>query len=150
MVRDRFGAPITVDGITKYPLGAYDDSILVKVKDVEPKEWTITTRRTGLIARKIGTVPLWKKDGKKIMTTMLHVEDNHVIKYIPPGEFNPTHVPKHRRLDRLGCLMVGAVGTDPAMFTKAYCGLFADTGVAPKKYLGRFIISPDAALPPGQ
>lgn len=150
VVSDRFGAPTIVNGITKYPVGANDDSILVKVKEMEYKEWSLMTRRTGVIGRKIGNVPLWTKNGKKIMTTMLQVEDNHVIKYIPPGEFHPTHVPKQRRLERFGCLMVGACGTDPAMFTKAYCGLFANTGVAPKKYLGRFIITPDAALPAGQ
>lgn len=150
VVTDRYGAPVTVNGVTKYPTGANDDSILVKVKEVEQTEWTKKTRRAGVIARKIGNVPLWTKNGKKIMTTMLQVEDNHVIKYIPPGEYSPIHKPKHRNLDRLGCLMVGAVGTDPSLFTKAYCGLFANTGLAPKKYLGRFIITPDAALPSGQ
>lgn len=147
---DRFGAPTTVNGITKYPIGANDDSILVKIKEMEQKEWTIKSRRAGVIARKIGYVPLWTKDGKKIMTTMLQVEDNHVIKYIPPEEFEPSHKPKHVNLRKFGCLMIGACGTDPSMFTKAYCGLFANTGVAPKKYLGRFIVTPDAALPPGQ
>lgn len=150
MLSDRFGAPAIVNGITKYPLGPNDDSILVKVKEIEQQEWKLTSRRAGVIGRKIGTVPLWTKDGKRILTTMLQVEDNHVIKYIPPGEFHPTHVPNTKRLNRFGCLMIGACGTDPAMFTKAYCGLFANTGVAPKKYLGRFIVTPDAALPPGQ
>lgn len=148
-MRDRYGAPVTVNGITKYPQGANDASILVKVKEMEPLEWTPRTRRVGVIARKIGNVPLWQKDGKKIWTTMLQVEDNHVIKYIPPGEYQPTQTPKHRRIDRFGCLMVGACGTDPSMFTKGYCGLFANSGVAPKKYLGRFIVTPDAALPAG-
>lgn len=147
VVSDRFGAPLTRNGITTYPLGTNDDSILVKVKEMEPQEWMPTTRRTGVIARKIGNVPLWTKEGKKMWTTMLQVEDNHVIKYIPPGEYQPTQKPKHLRLHQYGCLMVGACGTDPSLFTKAYCGLFANTGVAPKKYLGRFIITPDAALP---
>lgn len=30
-----------------------------------------------------------------------------------------------------------------------YCNLFAEAGVMPKKRLARFIITPDAALPPG-
>lgn len=36
-------------------------------------EWTPDMRRTGVIARKIGVVPIWLKSGKKIMTTMLQV-----------------------------------------------------------------------------
>lgn len=149
VVSDRYGAPAIVNGITKYPHGANDDNILVKVKEMEQAEWTVKSRRAGVIARKIGNMPLWKKDGKKIMTTMLQVEDNHVIKYIPPEEFHPMQMPKVKRLHRFGCLMIGACGTDPSMFTKAYCGLFADSGVAPKKHLGRFLVTPDAALPPG-
>ena len=42
------------------------------------------TIRTGVIGRKIGQCPLWLKNGKKIMTTMVHIEDNHVIRYDPP------------------------------------------------------------------
>lgn len=150
VVTDRYGAPKTVDGRTTYPHGDKDESTLVKVKEAEPKEWKFTSRRAGVMARKMGQCPLWKKNGEKIITTMLQVQDNHVIKYIPPGEYQPTHKPKHKNLSKLGCLMVGACGTDPAMLTKAYCGLFAGTGVAPKKYLGRFLITPDAALPEGQ
>lgn len=150
VVTDRYGAPKTVDGRTTYPQGANDESALVKVKEAEPKEWKFTSRRAGVIARKMGQYPLWKKNGEKIITTMLQVQDNHVIKYIPPGEYQPTHKPKHKNLAKFGCLMIGACGTDPAMLTKEYCGLFAGTGVAPKKYLGRFIITPDAELPAGQ
>jgi len=34
-------------------------------------------------------------------------------------------------------------------FTKEYCGLFKDSGVAPTNLLTRFLISPEAALQPG-
>jgi len=34
-------------------------------------------------------------------------------------------------------------------FTKEYCGLFKDSGVMPTKILGRFLISPEAAIQPG-
>ena len=33
-------------------------------------------------------------------------------------------------------------------FTKQYCNLFADAGLMPKKRLARFLITPNAALPP--
>lgn len=36
-------------------------------------EWTPTTRRVGVIARKIGNYPIWSKDGKKMLSTLLQV-----------------------------------------------------------------------------
>ncbi|KAJ8679821.1 hypothetical protein QAD02_015608 [Eretmocerus hayati] len=118
---------------------------------IEPNlEWKPNYTRVGLIARKIGVVPMWLKNGQKVSTTMLHVVDNHIIKYIPPEEYKPmiTHwkgpLPQGK-----GCLIVGAVGTDPQIFTKEYCGLFSESGVMPKKILARFRVSPEAALQPG-
>ena len=40
--------------------------------------------RTGVIGRKIGVTPLWLKSGRKVMCTMVQVEDNHVVRYDPP------------------------------------------------------------------
>ena len=45
--------------------------------------------------------------------------------------------------------MVGALSSDPAKFTKDYCGLFTSCGVAPKKKLCRFPVSDDAVVQPG-
>ena len=42
------------------------------------------TKRTGVIGRKIGLCPLWLKNGRKVMTTMVQIEDNHVVRYDPP------------------------------------------------------------------
>lgn len=72
-----------------------------------------------------------------------------MIKYIPPDQFAPTQKPRISRPERYGCLLVGALSTDPTHFTKEYCGMFADSGVMPKAVLHRFIISPEGALPPG-
>ena len=36
-----------------------------------------------MIGVKIGVQPLWLKNGKLIITTLLHVTDNHVVKFIP-------------------------------------------------------------------
>lgn len=36
-------------------------------------EWTPNMRRTGVIAKKIGVLPLWLKNGEKITTTLLQV-----------------------------------------------------------------------------
>lgn len=43
------------------------------------------------------------------------ITDNHVIKYIPPEEFDPPYKPYSNisQKKNLGCLMVGAESTDP-------------------------------------
>lgn len=53
------------------------------------------------------------------------------------------------KVEKFGCALVGAESTDPSLLTKEYCGLFANSGVMPKRILGRFIISPEAAVQPG-
>ena len=35
-------------------------------------------------------------------------------------------------------------------FTKAYCGLFNEAGLPPKRQLTCFAVTPDAAIQPGQ
>jgi len=114
-------------------------------------EWSPWTKRSGLIARNIGKYPLWQKDCTKVGCTLLHVLDNHVVRYIPPEEYGKTMIGKKlfRNRKPKGCLVVGAEATNPTQFTKMYCNLFAEAGLMPKKRLARFIISPEASLPPG-
>lgn len=150
VVSDRFGMPAVVKGVQTYEKPAGDAISLIETGQVEkPDKWSKVQRRCGLITRKIGVVPMWRKDGTKISTTMLQVDDNHVIKYIEPSEFNPTLPPRVKNLQKFGCLLVGAGSANPALFTKEYCGLFKDSGVMPKRHLGRFIVTPDAKLLPG-
>ncbi|CAH4014616.1 unnamed protein product [Pieris brassicae] len=130
------------------------ESPLANVEMQQATEWTPFTRRVGLIARKIGNYPLWTKDGKKFQTTLLQVVDNHVIKYIPPEEFNPMKSGKmkkeHWKEKRtLGCLLVGSETIDPSTVTKDYCGMFTNVGMLPKRHLCRFMVSPHAQLPTG-
>lgn len=150
VVSDRFGMPALVKGVQTYEKPAGDPNSLIETGQVEkPNEWNRVQRRCGLITRKIGVVPMWRKDGTKISTTMLQVDDNHVIKYIEPSEYNPSLPPKVKNLQKFGCLLVGAGSANPALFTKEYCGLFKDSGVMPKRHLGRFLITPSAQLLPG-
>lgn len=148
MIHDRYGVPEIIKGAEVYPKSVNEGSLL-KYKQLEKQEWATYERRSGVIARKIGVVPLWKKNGKKVMTTMLQVEDNHVIKYYPPDEYQPAQKPRVKSLKRFGCLLVGSGAVNPALLTKAYCGLFKDTGVMPKKVLGRFLVTPNAQILPG-
>lgn len=118
-------------------------------EDVTNVEWTPKLRRTGVIARKIGIYPMWLKNGQKISTTLLQVLDNHVIKYYSPEEYDPPRKRSTRIVNKKGCLLLGADAVDPQTLTREYCGIFKESGVVPKRILGRFFISPEAALPLG-
>ncbi|KAG6460895.1 39S ribosomal protein L3, mitochondrial [Manduca sexta] len=127
------------------------ESPLENISQTETMQWTPGKKRVGLIARKIGNYPMWDKDGKKVLTTLLQVIDNHVIKYIPPENFKPMihKVKQPQEHRRLGCMLVGAENIDPSTVTKDYCGLFNSVGMLPKRHLCRFMVSPEAALPTG-
>lgn len=111
--------------------------------------WVPNLQRSGVIARKIGIYPLWLKSGKKVSTTLLQVLDNHVVKYYTPESYKSPLELRNKVDNRKGCVLIGAETTDPSTFTKEYCGLFSDSGVLPTKWLGRFFVSPEAALPLG-
>lgn len=145
-VYEKFGNPIVKHGIQTYESPV---SSIVNITELPKAEWTPQSQRTGVIARKIGVYPLWMKDGTKIYTTLLQVVDNHVIKYTPPEKHNPPRKRLMKYPNRLGCLLVGAVSTDPTSLSKEYCGLFEQAGVMPKAVLHRFMISPNAVLPVG-
>jgi large subunit ribosomal protein L3 len=127
----------------------YKSSTLFKVPTVNPVEWRPGMRRTGLIGKKLGHYPLWTKEGKKITTTVLQIVDNHVIKYTPPEKFDPKQRKPNMNYSKFGCLLIGAEADDPNKFTGNYLGLFKGSGVAPKKKIGRFLVHPKGALPPG-
>lgn len=149
VLQDRFGVPSFIKGVQTYPLSSAEN--LIEVKQEQKQElWNRYQRRSGLIARKIGTMPMWRKDGSKISTTLLQIDDNHVIKYTPPGEYNPAHLPHVKNISKFGCLLVGAGSADPSLFTKEYCGLFKDSGVMPKRHLGRFLVTDSAKILPGK
>ncbi|BFZ13453.1 hypothetical protein BsWGS_16492 [Bradybaena similaris] len=107
------------------------------------------TRRTGVLALKLGTTEQYTKYGKPFLVTLLQVLDNHVINYVPPEVYAtyPSHRP--HQWQRFGLQIVGALSCDPRQFSKAYNNLFAKAGVPPKRWLTRFLITPDAAVQPG-
>ncbi|KAI1285457.1 39S ribosomal protein L3, mitochondrial [Halotydeus destructor] len=113
-------------------------------------QWTPDSRRVGLVARKIGIYPMWKKNGKRTLTTVLQVSDNHVIKSYSAEEFKTKTIYQNRwASDGFGCIVVGSESADPRKFTAAYRGLFKEAGVMPKNKLGRFFVTDDALLQPG-
>jgi len=112
-------------------------------------EWNERSIRTGVIARKIGIYPMWKKDGTKLLTTLLQIVDNHVIRYVPPDVYHSTYRYGHRFNGKFGIVIVGAERTNPQRYTQDYIGLFNEAGVMPKHKLSKFIVTPNAAVQPG-
>ena len=110
---------------------------------------------------KIGVQPLWLRNGKMILTTMLHVTDNHVVKFTPRAEYDKTYLaekelrpcftgPSRKKGENIyGMILVGSHSTDPQKYTKDYCGLFTDSGLMPKRYLARFPVTENATIQPG-
>lgn len=146
-IHDKYGEPKTIHGVETYP-NPVDPNRLLKVQlNAKQREFIPKERRCGVIARKIGVMPLWNSKGEVIMSTLLHVEDNHVISYTPPEHVK--HNPEVLYPKNHGCLVVGACSTDPFKFTKEYCDLFKYAGVMPKQHLGRFFITPNAKILPG-
>lgn len=118
--------------------------------------WTLNEKfadgmaRTGLIGKKLGQFPMWKKSGERVLTTCIQISDNHVIRYHPPEVFAKLGRPIDRvRHKGMGCLIVGSDSKDPRLFTAEYNGLFEDGGVMPKQKLSRFFISHEARIEPG-
>lgn len=115
--------------------------------------WEPWSRRCGVLGVKIGVQPLWLKSGKMILTTMLHVTDNHVVKFNSRADYDNSHLGERVQKPTFlgkgrakapnihGMLVVGSHGTDPQRYTKDYCGLFTDAGLMPKRHLARFPIT---------
>ncbi|KAF6214801.1 hypothetical protein GE061_009544, partial [Apolygus lucorum] len=142
---EKFGPPAVLSGIS-----TYQTSSPLREKPLEKGEWTPKSRRCGLITRKIGQYPMWSNTGKIIWTTLLQVVDNHVVKYTPPELVDSPRKPsRFLRPNKFGCILVGAESCDPQKFTREYCGLFAPAGLPPKRVLGRFFVTPEAAIQPG-
>ncbi|VDN21365.1 unnamed protein product [Dibothriocephalus latus] len=94
----------------------------------------------------------------------LKVPDNHALRYVPPDQLdkylslrdpradwlNAQRLPSWITQKRWGLQIVGAMSADPIEFTPEWCGLFTSAGVAPKRKISRFLVSPDAALDPGR
>lgn len=149
VVSDRFGVPTLIRGVETYPNAVNETQLLKMAENIQQFDFAPRERRCGVLARKIGVVPLWQTNGKRIISTMLHIEDNHVIKYTAPENVQTLIKPNVKNPKKFGCLLIGANSADPFNFTKEYCGLFKDSGVMPKKHLGRFFVTPDAKLLPG-
>lgn len=129
--------------------GLTDNMIASQYQVDKNFKWKFNTKRTGVIAIKLGMIPQWTKEGEKVMCTVLQVLDNHVIRYTPPEDFQKSQgfhpwFPKN-----VGSMVVGTLSCSPLLFSKRYNNLFLEAGVAPKRKLTRFLVSPECKLAPG-
>lgn len=133
----------------KYKLNVGESPL--KVEPLERGEYSPGSKRCGVIAKKIGVYPMWTKTGKRLLTTVLQVVDNHVIKYHTPQEFAQICRPfyEHNPYYGMGVVVVGAQSADPRKFAAPYLGLFNESGVMPKDKLTRFFVTENAKLSPG-
>ena len=116
----------------------------------ERKEWTEQSRRVGLICKKIGILPYWTKEGRRGLTTLLQLVDNHVIKAYTAEEYAKQVVYQKRWItDASACIVMGAESMDPRQVTQEYAGLFKEAAVLPKKKLTAMYVTDDALLKPG-
>ncbi|KAF4020607.1 hypothetical protein G4228_012373 [Cervus hanglu yarkandensis] len=95
--------------------------------------------RVGLIALKLGMMPLWTKDGKKHVVTLLQVQDCHVLKYTPKENHN----------GKMAALTVG--GKTVSRFHKSTSVLefYQELGLPPKQKVKMFNVTDNAVIKPG-
>ncbi|CAG8460459.1 2083_t:CDS:2 [Ambispora leptoticha] len=108
---------------------------------IPEQKWTPNSIRLGVLARKKGMTALWDEWGVRIPVTVFQLENCQVTQVV-------SHGPNARRKNivdiQIGC-------TDrrrPERYmTRALIGHFRKVGLAPKKYVELFHVTPDAALP---
>ncbi|KAL0593163.1 39S ribosomal protein L3, mitochondrial [Plecturocebus cupreus] len=101
--------------------------------------WEPGSSRVGLIAVKLGMMPLWTKDGQRHVVTLLQVQDCHVLKYIS----------KENHDGKMAALSVG--GKTVSRFHKPthILEFYRELGLPPKQKVKLFRITDNAALKPG-
>eukprot|EP00794_Sanderia_malayensis_P014152 gene14152-15629_t len=109
---------------------------------LEKREFTEKSIRAGAIGVKIGMSTLWRKDGKRVLVSLLQLQDCEVMDsrlgFADGGKNHHTEV------------IIGAVneGRIDKVSERAY-GEYVKYGINPKKKLHGFHVSKDALLPSG-
>uniref|UniRef100_A0A8C4SZ90 Large ribosomal subunit protein uL3m n=1 Tax=Erpetoichthys calabaricus TaxID=27687 RepID=A0A8C4SZ90_ERPCA len=101
--------------------------------------WQPGNARVGLIAVKLGMMPVWTKTGEKHAVTMLQVQDCHVLKYVAKEDYD----------GKVAALYVGGKNVSPFHRTEDSMEIFRNAGVPPKQKISIFRVSDNAILKPG-
>ncbi|XP_054585872.1 39S ribosomal protein L3, mitochondrial isoform X3 [Eptesicus fuscus] len=101
--------------------------------------WEPGSSRVGLVAVKLGMMPLWTKDGQKHVTTLLQVQDCHVLRYTPKENLD----------GKMATLTVG--GKTVSRFYKSTSKLkfYEELGLPPKQKIKIFRVTDNAVIKPG-
>uniref|UniRef100_A0A8C1QHT2 Large ribosomal subunit protein uL3m n=1 Tax=Cyprinus carpio TaxID=7962 RepID=A0A8C1QHT2_CYPCA len=102
-------------------------------------EWVEGSRRVGLVAVKLGMMPVWTKSGERQVVTMLQVQDCHVVKHLSKEEYD----------GHTAALIVGGKNVSPFHRPEGYLEVFRNAGVPPKQKLTTFCVSDNAIIKPG-
>ncbi|XP_055076443.2 large ribosomal subunit protein uL3m isoform X2 [Misgurnus anguillicaudatus] len=102
-------------------------------------EWVEGSRRVGLVAIKLGMMPVWTKSGERHVVTMLKVEDCHVVKHLSKEDFD----------GRTAALMVGGKNVSPFHRADESLEIFRNAGIPPKQKVTTFCVTDNAILKPG-
>ncbi|CAL8294069.1 unnamed protein product [Merluccius merluccius] len=102
-------------------------------------EWTEGSRRVGLVAVKLGMVPVWTKSGERHVVTMIQVQDCHVVKCLSKEEFD----------GHTAALLVGGKNVSPFHRSEETMEMFRIAGVPPKQKVTTFKVSDNALIKPG-
>ncbi|XP_060705980.1 39S ribosomal protein L3, mitochondrial isoform X1 [Hemiscyllium ocellatum] len=101
--------------------------------------WVPGTRRVGLVAVKLGMMPLWTKAGEKHAITLLQVQDCHVVSYTPKEKYD----------GKRPALVVGGKNTSPFRKPEFVMEKYRLAGIPPKQKISVFRVSENAIIKPG-
>ncbi|XP_053414663.1 39S ribosomal protein L3, mitochondrial-like [Nycticebus coucang] len=101
--------------------------------------WEPGSRRVGLIALKLGMMPLWTKDGQKHVVTLLQVQDCHVLKYTSKENHN----------GKMAALHVGGKTVSRFHKSPSILEFYKELGLPAKQKVKIFHVTDNAVIKPG-
>ncbi|XP_072366201.1 large ribosomal subunit protein uL3m isoform X2 [Scyliorhinus torazame] len=101
--------------------------------------WEPGTRRVGLVAVKLGMMPLWTKSGDKHAVTLLQVQDCHVVSCTSKEGYD----------GKRSALAVGGKNTSPFNKPESVMEKYRLAGIPPKQKITVFRVSENALIKPG-
>ncbi|KAM5292223.1 large ribosomal subunit protein uL3m [Ctenodactylus gundi] len=101
--------------------------------------WEPGSSRVGLIALKLGMMPLWTKDGRKHVVTLLQVQDCHVLKYTSKEDHN----------GKTAALTVGGKTVSRFRKSTSILEFYRELGLPPKQKIKIFHVTDNAVIKPG-
>eukprot|EP01094_Clydonella_sp_ATCC50884_P021824 TRINITY_DN488_c0_g1_i2.p1 TRINITY_DN488_c0_g1~~TRINITY_DN488_c0_g1_i2.p1 ORF type:complete len:286 (+),score=64.71 TRINITY_DN488_c0_g1_i2:85-942(+) len=135
-VRGKYGRPGKAEFVYFPKEFLFEDPKMPLLEDPE-SGWTIHSRRCGVIAKKLGMMPVWNKYMEHFPVTVLEIQDCQVTQV------------KTREKEGFYAIQVGAGERTLKHTTKPMLRHFEKAGVEPKMVTGEFRVTPDALLPVG-